>query len=81
MTGRSGHIVCFGEVLLRLATPGHRLMTQAESLDLVVGGAEANVAAGLAALGHHAALLTRLPASPLGDKARAALSAAGVDTR
>lgn len=81
MTGRSGHIVCFGEVLLRLATPGHRLMTQAESLDLVVGGAEANVAAGLAALGHHAALLTRLPASPLGDKARAALGAAGVDTR
>jgi 2-dehydro-3-deoxygluconokinase len=56
-------------------------MAQSESLDLVVGGAEANVAAGLAALGHETAMLTRLPASPLGDKARAALGAAGIDTR
>lgn len=45
-----------------------------------VGGAEANVAAGLASLGHHVKMLTRLPHNPLGDKARAALGAAGVDT-
>ena len=81
MSARSGHVVCFGEVLLRLATPGRRLMAQSESLDVVVGGAEANVAAGLSALGHRTAMLTRLPASPLGDKARAALGAAGIDTR
>ncbi|GMM62341.1 sugar kinase [Novosphingobium pituita] len=77
---KSGHIVCFGEVLLRLATPGHRLMRQSESLTLEVGGAEANVAAGLAALGHETVMVTALPHGPLGDKARAALGAAGIDT-
>ncbi|OYZ37618.1 MAG: 2-keto-3-deoxygluconate kinase [Novosphingobium sp. 16-62-11] len=76
-----GSIVCFGEMLLRLSPPGARLMVQAQSLDMVVGGAEANVAAALAALGHHARMVTLLPATPLGDKARAELGAAGVDTR
>jgi 2-dehydro-3-deoxygluconokinase len=76
----SGHVVTFGEVLLRFATPGARLTVQCDALDMVVGGAEANVAAGLASLGHDVKMLTRLPSSPLGDKARAALGAAGVDT-
>ncbi|MCJ2185088.1 sugar kinase, partial [Novosphingobium sp. 1949] len=76
----SGHVVCFGEMLLRLATPGHRLMVQCDALDLVVGGAEANVAAGLAALGHEARMVTRLPDGPLGDTALSALGAAGVVT-
>lgn len=74
------HILCFGEVLLRLATPDVRLMVQCESLDMAVGGAEANVAAGLASLGHPVKMLSCLPANPLGDKARAALGAAGIDT-
>jgi len=76
----AGHVVCFGEMLLRLATPGSRLMVQSDALEMVVGGAEANVAAGLASLGHTAAMLTCLPPGPLGDKARAELGAAGVDT-
>jgi len=76
----TGHVVTFGEVLLRFATPDHRLMVQSDTLDMVVGGAEANVAAGLASLGHDVRMLTRLPSGPLGDKARAALGAAGVDT-
>jgi 2-dehydro-3-deoxygluconokinase len=67
-------------VLLRFATPGSRLTVQCDALDMVVGGAEANVAAGLASLGHEVRMLTRLPSSPLGDKARAVLGAAGVDT-
>lgn len=76
----SGHVVTFGEVLLRFATPGARLTVQCDAVDMVVGGAEANVAAGLASLGHDVKMLTRLPSNPLGDKARAALGAAGVDT-
>ncbi|MEE4455302.1 PfkB family carbohydrate kinase, partial [Novosphingobium resinovorum] len=76
----SGHVLCFGEVLLRFATPAARLTVQCDALDMVVGGAEANVAAGLASLGHDVKMLTRLPSSPLGDKARAALGAAGIDT-
>ena len=74
----TGHVTCFGEVLIRFATPDARLVVQSDSLDMVVGGAEANVASGLAALGHEVRMVTRLPANPLGDKARAALGAAGV---
>jgi 2-dehydro-3-deoxygluconokinase len=77
----SGRVVCFGEMLLRLSPPGSRMMVQADSLDMVVGGAEANVAAALASLGHDTRMVTLLPDSPLGDRARAALGAAGVDTR
>jgi 2-dehydro-3-deoxygluconokinase len=76
-----GPVVCFGEMLLRLSPPGARLMVQAQALDVTVGGAEANVSAGLASLGHTARMVTLLPDSPLGDKARADLGAAGVDTR
>jgi 2-dehydro-3-deoxygluconokinase len=76
-----GAIVCFGEMLLRLSPPGARMMVQAQALEMAVGGAEANVAAGLASLGHTTRMVTLLPTSPLGDKARAELGAAGVDTR
>lgn len=77
----SGAIVCFGEMLLRLSPPGAKLMVQAQALEMAVGGAEANVAAGLASLGHTTRMVTLLPSSPLGDKARADLGAAGIDTR
>lgn len=77
----SGHVVCFGEMLLRLSPPGARMMVQAQSLDMVVGGAEANVAAALASLGHQARMVTLLPDNPLGDRAKAELGSAGVDTR
>lgn len=76
-----GPVVCFGEMLLRLSPPGARLMVQADTLEMNVGGAEANVAGALASLGHAARMVTRLPESPLGAKARAALGSAGVDTR
>ena len=54
-------------------------MVQTESLDLVVGGAEANVAAALASLGHRARFAGLVAENPLGAKARAVLGAAGVD--
>ncbi len=75
----SGHVTCFGELLLRLATPAGRLTVQCDALEMVVGGAEANVGAGLATLGHRVKMVSRVPPGPLGDKARAALGAAGVD--
>ena len=40
----SGPVVCFGELLFRLTPPGAQLLVQADSLELVPGGAEANVA-------------------------------------
>lgn len=77
----NGPVVCFGEVMLRFATPAGRVIADAQSLDLTLGGAEANVAVALAAMGHEARFLTKLPDNALGDKACTALAGAGVDMR
>lgn len=74
-------IVCFGELLLRLTPPGAQLMVQADALDLAVGGAEANVAAALASLGHAVRFAGIVTDNALGDRAVTALRGAGVDTR
>jgi 2-dehydro-3-deoxygluconokinase len=73
-------IICFGELLLRLAAPGRELLLQSGRLDVHVGGAEANVAVGLARLGHETAMASRVPANALGDAAAGALRRHGVDT-
>lgn len=74
-----GASLCFGEVLLRLATPKSLLLSQSSSLDLVVGGAEANVAVGLASLGRDVRMASRLPDNALGQLARQRLMSYGVD--
>ncbi|NBC35084.1 sugar kinase [Novosphingobium sp. FSY-8] len=76
----TGTIVCFGEPLLRLTTPVGQMLTQASALDITVGGAEANVAVALRAMGHGARYVSALPANALGDKVLGALAGAGVDT-
>ena len=73
-------ITCFGELLLRLTPPGTRLMVQADALDMFVGGAEANVAAALASLGHEVRFAGLVSDNALGDLALTALRGAGVDT-
>ncbi len=73
-------VVCFGELLFRLTPPGHQLMVQADSLELAVGGAEANVAAALAALGNPVRFAGLVSDNALGDRAIAALRSAGADT-
>lgn len=76
-----GAIVCFGEMLLRLATPAGIPLADAQRLDLVVGGAEANVGVALSALGWPCRMATALPDNPLGARALSALAANGLDTR
>ncbi len=44
-------LVTFGEAMIRLSSTGGHRLEQAASLDLTVGGAELNVAAGVARLG------------------------------
>ena len=73
-------ILCFGELLLRLTAPGRELLLQSGRLDVHVGGAEANVAIGLARLGHGTCMASRVPANALGDAATGALRRFGVDT-
>lgn len=72
-------ILCFGELLLRMTAPGRELLLQSGRMDVHVGGAEANVAIGLANLGHRTALASAVPDNPLGRGAVAAVRAQGVD--
>jgi 2-dehydro-3-deoxygluconokinase len=76
----AGRVVCFGEMLLRLNAPQRELLLQSGQLAVWVGGAEANVAVALAALGHGASMVTVLPDNPLGQAARGELLRHGVDT-
>ena len=73
-------IVSFGELLLRLNAPSGELLLQSGRLNVHVGGAEANVAVALALLGHQAAMVSRVPANPLGDAAIGHLRRYGVAT-
>ena len=59
-------IIAFGEVMVRLAPPNFQRLEQARSLDVEIGGAELNTAAGLARLGHSVAWVSRLPDNALG---------------
>ena len=74
-----GKVVAFGELLLRLTAPGRELLLQNARLDVHVGGAEANVAVGLARLGHETAMVSRVPDNALGDAAAGYLRRWGVD--
>lgn len=74
-----GGLVFFGELLIRLTAPGNELLMQSPPLSLHVGGAEANVAIGLAHLGHDCAMVSAIPANALGRGALAAVRGAGVD--
>lgn len=73
-------IVCFGELLLRLSAPNHALLFQTDVLKAHFGGAEANVAVGLAGLGHEATMVGRVPDHRIGDGAIEHLRRHGVDT-
>jgi 2-dehydro-3-deoxygluconokinase len=72
-------IIFFGEMLIRLTAPGREVLMQTPSLALHVGGAEANVAVGLANLGHQTRMVSAVPDNALGRGAVAAIRAQGVD--
>jgi len=73
-------IVCWGELLLRLSAPGHERWLQSPRLEVHVGGAEANVAVGLAGFGQPVAMLGAVADNALGAAALGELRRAGVDT-
>jgi len=79
-TRASSRIVCFGELLLRLSAPGRELPFQSPRLEAHFGGAEANVAASLAILGHRSAMVSALPDNALGHACAAELRRHGVET-
>ncbi|MBX9581219.1 MAG: sugar kinase [Gemmataceae bacterium] len=74
-------VVTFGEAMVRLAPPHFGRLENARSLDVEVGGAELNTAAGLVRLGRSAAWVSRLPDDPLGRLVAGRVREAGVDDR
>ncbi|MFI5677418.1 sugar kinase [Streptomyces cellulosae] len=72
-------VVCVGETMAVLAPPDSRPLAEQPALSLGIGGAESNVACGLAGLGHRAAWVSRLGDDPFGRRILAELGARGVD--
>jgi 2-dehydro-3-deoxygluconokinase len=72
-------VVCIGETMAVLSPPDPRPLAESPSLALSVGGAESNVACGLAALGHRTAWLSRVGDDPFGRRVLAEVAAFGVD--
>jgi 2-dehydro-3-deoxygluconokinase len=60
-------IVTFGEIMLRLATPGYNRLIQSSSLNASFGGGEANVAVSLANYVLPVEFVTRLPENEIAD--------------
>ena len=73
-------VVTMGEIMLRLSTPGHQRVKQAQSFDIHYGGGEANVAIGLSQLGLNSSFVSKLPNNDLGISADEFLNRYGVET-
>ncbi len=80
-TRRAGGLdaVCVGESMAMITPVDARRLAERPALTLDVGGAESNVACGLAALGHRTAWLSRVGADPFGEQIVHSVAARGVD--
>ena len=72
-------VVTFGEVMLRLSTPGFLRFSQAHQLDATFGGGEANVAVSLANYGIDAEFVTRVPDNDIAAACLSELRGLGVN--
>ena len=70
----------FGEIMLRLKSPGYDRLFQTPTLEATFGGGEANVAVSLANYGEDAEFITVLPANDIADAAVRELKGLGVRT-
>lgn len=71
-------VVSFGEIMLRLATPGFLRFDQVDQYSATFGGGEANVAVSLANYGIEADFVTRLPKNDIGQACMKDLRKQGV---
>jgi 2-dehydro-3-deoxygluconokinase len=70
----------FGEIMLRLKSPGHERLFQGPTLEATFGGGEANVSVSLANYGLESQFMTILPDNPIARACIAELRKFGVDT-
>jgi len=73
-------VVTFGEIMLRLSTPGYLRFSQAKQFDVCFGGGEANVAVSLANFGIKTDFVTRMPDNDIAQSCIRELRSYGVGT-
>jgi 2-dehydro-3-deoxygluconokinase len=73
-------VITFGEIMLRLKSPGQTRLFQTPFLEATFGGGEANVAVSLANFGMDACFVTVLPRNNIGDACLQEVQKFGVDT-
>ena len=73
-------VVTFGEIMLRLSTPGYLRISQSQEFLASYGGGEANVAVSLANYGIPVEFVTRLPKNDIGRACIMELQKYGVGT-
>ncbi len=74
-----GKYVTFGEIMLRLKSPGHERFFQSPSLEATFGGGESNVAVALENYGLDAAFVTALPDNDIAEACIREVRSFGVD--
>src|SRR5690625_1729333 len=70
----------FGEIMLRLSTPGFSRFIQSDRFDVNYGGGEANVSVALSNYGLESYFISRLPEHEIGQAALNAVRRYGVNT-
>jgi 2-dehydro-3-deoxygluconokinase len=75
------YCVTFGEIMLRLKSPGSERLFQSPSLEATFGGGEANVAVSLAGFGFPVEFVSALPPNAIGHSCAAELRRFNVGTR
>jgi 2-dehydro-3-deoxygluconokinase len=73
-------VVTFGEIMLRLKSPGFERLMQSGMFEATFAGGEANVAISLANYGVQVAYVTALPKNAVADSCIDILRGAGIDT-
>lgn len=74
-------VVTFGEIMLRLSTPGFSRFVQSKTFDINYGGGEANVAAALSNYGLESCFVSKIPTHEIGQSAVNQLRNFGVNTQ
>ena len=73
-------VVTFGEIMLRLKSPGYERILQSPTFEATFGGGESNVAVALAQFGVEADFVTVLPRNSIADACIGELRKMGVNT-
>lgn len=78
MENRNFDLLTLGQVLLRLSPPNNERLMRGDTFVKQVGGAELNVAVGVALLGLHTGIISKLPSHDLGSFMKGKIRSYGV---